>query len=259
MTNLAEKIENVRQKAANRKSLFLSYAMNMDMALLTKQYQEIRSDAPRRHLKNRKYLFDPNRSGIPSSIKSSNRAEEHLAIALYQKFRQPDAMILPTGQRLEILDYQVPLKASGSDNKVGKVDMLGLIDDRRLSVLELKWKGGDTPLAATLEALVYAALLEPNLRDIREEMTSAGYMDLDENSLDIIVLGRSDYWQDYDLYDENWLRKLEPVLTRIASALSIVVHFIELETGSLEMGHSGLAPKLDGEVKLESLYCSMTR
>lgn len=254
MTNLEATINQIRSKAANSKSKFISYAAELDRGLLVRQYQEIRSKAPRRHLNDRKYLFE--RTGIPSSGERSNRIEEHLAIALFRSFHAPVAMHLSDGRRLEILDYQVPLKAVQSDAGIGKVDMLGLIDGERLAVLELKVKGGDTPIAATLEALVYAAILEANLEDIGQELANKGYGRPKAKRPDIIVLGPADYWQEFDEYDEAWLRKLTPSLDDIAQALSTKIQFIELETGHFEMGFRGAPPKLDGDIRNRSLFCS---
>ena len=257
MTSLRGIINQVRQKAANRKSEFLSYGVELDTELLARQYREVRSKAPERHLEGRKYLFE--RTGIPSSTKRSNRDEEHLAIALWDKFRKPNAMLLPNGQRLEFLDYQVPLKAVQSDGGVGKVDILGLIDVERIAILELKVKGGDTPLAATLEALVYAAIIEANLKGVGQELQNMGCQQLKSEPPEIIVLGRDDYWHVFNEYDETWLLKLAPVLSDIARTLSITVQFIELETGHLEMGLRGIAPKLHGDVRATVLYSSRKR
>lgn len=257
MTSLAAIIDQVKSKTAKNKSRFLPYANGLDIECLARQYREIRCKAPRRHQKKRKYLFE--RSGIPSSGESSNQGEKHLAIALYHKFRTPDAMLLPSRQRLEILDYEVPLFAVGSKDRVGSVDMLGLIDGERLAVLELKVKGGDAPFGATLEALVYAAILEQNLEDIGLELECAGYGVLQPKPLEIIVLARADYWQEFNLYDKAWLKKLARTLSKISRALSLNIQFIELEIGHLEMGLGGTRPELDGDVKIKSLFCSKVR
>ena len=254
MTKLAEVIKQVRAKAANRKSKFIEYAAELDTKRLAQQCREIMEWAPKRHRNGGKYLFE--RDGIPSSDGPSNRGEEHLAMALFNKFKAPDSMRLPDGRRLEILDYQVPLKAVQADSCVGKVDMLGLIDGERLAVLELKVKGGDTPIAATLEALVYAAMLQANIGDIGEELESNGYRMLNPDRLEAIVLGPADYWHEFNEYDEAWLDKIAPCLSDIAQALSLDIQFIELKAGHLEMGRDGLPPKLDGDVGVRTLFCS---
>jgi len=262
MTSLAAIIDQVKSKTANNKSEFLDYAAELDTELLARQYREIRSRAPRRHQDKRdtkpNYLRE--RSGDSKFKNNSNRREEHLAIALYRKFRKPDAMLLPSGQRLEILDYQVPLQAVKSDQRVGKIDMLGLVDGEHLAVLELKVKRGDTPLAATLEALVYAAILEQNLEDIVSlELEPKGYAILQPKPLEIIVLAPANYWQEFNQYDKAWLEKLERKLSEIACVLSLKIQFIELEIGHLEMGRCGKWPTLDGEVNSTSIFCSKVR
>ena len=65
MTNLGKIIEQVRSKAANQKSGFITYAAELDAGLLARQYREIMEQAPKRHQNGGKYLFE--RSGIPSS------------------------------------------------------------------------------------------------------------------------------------------------------------------------------------------------
>lgn len=252
--DLQHTIKNIRQRAASNKSKFLEHADKLDVEMLARHYDELRREAPKRHTKNRQYLFQ--RSGIPSSGSGSNRGEEHLAIALFGKYRKPNAMVLPDGQRLQILDYQVPLKAAGSDAAVGKVDMLGLIDDERLAILELKFKGGDAPLGATLEALVYAAIIEANGDDIADEMQSDGYARPKSECPEIIILAREDYWRDFEVYDKDWINKLEPNLRRITSNIPLRIRFLALETGELEMGRDGTSPRLDGDVKIRSLLSS---
>ena len=257
MTSLAEIIDQVRSKAANNKSQFLPYAAELDVGLLASLYREIRYEAPRRHLKKRNYLFE--RPQDPNFDKNSNQREKHLAIALYRKFHKLDARLLPSGQRLEILDYEVPLYAARLKDGVGSVDMLGLVDGEHLAILELKVEGGDTPFAATLEALVYAAILERNLADIDRELEREGYGMLQFKPPDIIVLAPADYWQEFKQFDKSWRQKLAPTLSKISRALSLNIQFIELEIGDLEMGHPGKWPKLDGDVKPTSLFCSKAR
>ena len=259
MTSLAAIIGQVRSKTANNKSQFLAYADELDIGHLTSLYREIRYEAPRRHLSKRKYLFRPR---DPNFDKNSNQREKHLAIALYRKFHKLDARLLPSGQRLEILDYEVPLKAGGSDKsegRVGDIDMLGLIDGERLAVLELKWKGG-TPFGATLQALVYAAILERNLEDIISlELEPKGYAIPQLKRPEIIVLAPTNYWREFYRFDNAWLQKLTSKLCEIACALSLNIQFIELEIGPLEMGCGDKWPELDGDVKIKSLFCSKVR
>ncbi len=143
-----------------------------------------------------------------------------MAIALWYKFK-PEALFLQNGNKIEFLDYQGPLKSVGPDKGVGKVDILGLIDDERLAIVELKVKGG-TSLGATLEALVYAAMIKANMEDVSKELQSSGYPLLKRVPPEIIVLGRSDYWKAFNKGDQNW-RKLKPTLSNIARTLSMTI------------------------------------
>ena len=110
-------------------------------------------------------------SNIPSSAGSSNRLEEHTAIALMNLDR---FWPLPCGGWFRLLDYQVPLKANQADARVGKIDLLGVSDRGRLVVVELKVQaqaGGrsDPPPPALMEGLRYAAIVEADLEAIASE------------------------------------------------------------------------------------------
>ncbi|MFT5153547.1 MAG: hypothetical protein ACI841_003548 [Planctomycetota bacterium] len=55
---------------------------------------------------------------------------------------------MPDGRPLELIHYQTPLKARQDDAGLGKVDLFGLLDARLPCLVELKVRGGDTPLRA---------------------------------------------------------------------------------------------------------------
>ena len=101
--------------------------------------------------------------GTTPSQGKSNRSEEHLAMALFRAGQ----MALPDGERLRWLDYQFPLKAKRSDQGIGKIDLLGLTDEGRLCVVELKTaRSTEDPRIALLQGLAYAAIVEANLERI---------------------------------------------------------------------------------------------
>jgi hypothetical protein len=127
--------------------------------------------APRRPESGKRYLVETH-DGRPRSGAFTNRNEEHLALALWNDCTQGAGLFLqPTGLRLHLVDYQVPLKAAQSD-RVGKLDLLGLLDDGTLCLVELKAPGerGDSPLLALLEALSYAAVVEANRNALDAEL-----------------------------------------------------------------------------------------
>ena len=82
------------------------------------------------------------------------------------------------GGRFRLLDYQLPLQTRRPDKDIGKVDLLGVTDQGRLMVIELKVKPkgesnrGDSPAAALIQGLRYAAIVEANLNVIAAEVES---------------------------------------------------------------------------------------
>lgn len=146
--------------AANRVVEFAEVASTLvsNVEMLAHAYKDLVRFAPRRHDRGKRYLHG--RSGVTSSGTSSNRREEHLAVALYNASRGGAAFVLPDQRQLEIIDYQMPLKARRDDRRIGKVDLFAVVDGRLPCVVELKTASesarGDTPLRALLEGLAYA-------------------------------------------------------------------------------------------------------
>ena len=109
---------------------------------LCDEYKELKRCAPRRANRGKRYFVGGHTGEIstPSdgrTLDTSNRFEEHLAIALW---RLKGYWPRPDGGQFCILDYQIPLKAWQSDKGIGKVDLLGLTDGRRIMIIELKVK-----------------------------------------------------------------------------------------------------------------------
>jgi hypothetical protein len=116
----------------NRYSTFGDFADLLVPADLVAAYRHTRSSAPRRHDRDKSYFVD--HSERTNRAEKSNRVEEHLALALWRAARTAAPITLPDGRALEVLDYQMPLKARQKDKGVGKVDLFGLIDDHRVAV-----------------------------------------------------------------------------------------------------------------------------
>ena len=79
--------------------------------MLVTAYEDLVRVAPRRHKRGKCYLHG--RTGVTSSGASSNRREEHLAVALLQRLSRWHTRLRAAGHQrpLEIIDYQMPLKA----------------------------------------------------------------------------------------------------------------------------------------------------
>lgn len=130
---------------------------------LCDEYRALVQCAPQRSDRNKAYFVGHN--GQLSTTGVSNRHEEHLAIALWNlKGFWPR----PGGGQFALLDYQFPLKARQGDKGIGKIDLLGLTDRGQLMVIELKVKPpgdnnrGETPAAALMQGLRYAAVVQAN-------------------------------------------------------------------------------------------------
>ena len=107
-----------------------------DVGMLARCYEHLVRVAPRRHARGKRYVHG--RTGTTSSGASSNRREEHLAVALCNASRSGVAFALPDRRPFAIIDYQMPLKARQGDLGVGKVDLFAVVDGRLPCVIELK-------------------------------------------------------------------------------------------------------------------------
>ena len=140
----------------------------LDIGALAAEYASLIKYAPRRSKSGKRYFVE--HSGKPPSG-ISNRLEEHMAMALLNLDR---FWPLSRGGWLRLLDYQVPLKAARGNASIGKIDLLGVSDQDRLVIVELKViakAGGrsDPPPAALMEALRYSAIVQADQHAIRTE------------------------------------------------------------------------------------------
>ena len=138
----------------------------IDRAALHKEYEKLIRCAPSRSARGKRYFVG--HTGVLTNSQSSNRFEEHLAIALWSLRRDWPR---PGGGRTRLLDYQFPLKSTQQD-QIGKIDLVG-VTNGRLVVIELKIKrengNDDTPVKALMEGLRYAAVAHANRSAIAAE------------------------------------------------------------------------------------------
>ncbi len=151
ITGLAEKISKI------------------DRSDLIKECKKLRRCAPRRSSD----YFVGHSGKIPKAVGSIPKpSERHLEIALWNL---KGSWACPDGGRFRLLDYQFPLKDQQLDEGIGEVDLLGVTDQGRLIVIELKVKPkgvnkrGETPVAALMQGLRYAAIVEANQTVIARE------------------------------------------------------------------------------------------
>ena len=245
-------LELYKSAEVNRITTFCDVAAQLDPANLATAYARARDSAPRRHDSNKRYFVD--HSGQTNRSENSNRGEEHLALALWGALQSGSPMVLPTGEALEIVDYQTPLKARQSDKGVGKIDLFGIIDNRRLTVIELKvlpttTGRGDSPLRAYLEGLAYCAIVEANVSEIASEASTKFGKSVDERPPGLVVMAPQDFWAGYLEHGKTgqWWPALSSLAMEIDKILGIETHFLALQNATFQMGTMGVDPCLTGD------------
>ena len=240
--------------AVNRIGEFAEVAGNLasDVGTLAHCYEDLVRVAPRRHDGGKRYLNG--RSGVTGSGASSNRREEHLAVALYNASRGGAAFALPDRRPFEIIDYQMPLKARRDDRGVGKVDLFAVVDGRLPCVVELKVTGesarGDTPLRALLEGLAYCAIVEANAADIASEIAEQHPLSASRPTL--VVMAPDDYWVWYLNHPRagKWFSAVRDLVSGLRDTLGLDACLLALLDARLEMGLSGEPARLTGRCRM---------
>ena len=222
------------------------------MGTLARCYEDLVRAAPRRHFRGKRYLHG--RTGVTGSGASSNRREEHLAVALCNASRGGAAFALPDRRPLEIIDYQMPLKARQSDRGVGKVDLFAVVDGRLPCVVELKVAGesarGDTPLRALLEGLAYCAIVEANAADIASEIAEQHPLSASRPTL--VVIAPDDYWVWYMNHPRagKWFSAVRDLVSGLRDTLGLDACLLALLDARFEMGLSGQPARLTGRCRM---------
>ncbi|MBF0634186.1 MAG: hypothetical protein HQK85_06000 [Nitrospinae bacterium] len=218
---------------------------SLDMADLKGSYERIMKGAPRRHNRDKRYFIDGH-DGVPSTKGGTNRNEEHLAIALWNRFGPGKTPItLPDGISLTLLDYQFPLKERQDDKGVGKVDLFGVTSAGQAWVIELKQGANrtDTPSAALLQALGYAAMVQANMDDIGSEPKGKP---IRESIPAVCVMAPEGYW-----YGQT--AELAELNRQVEAELDVPVRFvaIKMSPDALILGLNGNKPRLNGDIEFE--------
>ena len=226
-------------------------ALASDVGTLARCYEDLVGTAPHRHERDKRYLGG--RTGATGSGASSTRSEEHLAVALYNASRGGAAFALPDRRPLEIIDYQMPLKARRDDRGIGKVDLFAVADGRLPCVVELKVAGkrdrGNTPLRALLEGLTYCAIVEANIADIASEHRA-----LTTSRPTLVVMAPDDYWAGYVDHPRagEWLSAVRSLISGLGDTLGLKVHLLALLDARFEMGLGGTPARLIGDCRMVS-------
>ena len=241
----------------------------VDRTALWKEYRALRHCAPRRE----SGYFVERHEGSLSKSGGSNRFEEHLAIALWRK--QKDGFWpRPSAGGFRLLDYQVPLKAQLSDEGVGKVDLLGVTDSGRLVIVELKVKPkgengrGESPAAALLQGLRYAAIVEANRTSFAREAEEVFNTSVVEAPPIVQILAPQSWWLGWlQLGDSTrkkagcWEREFIRLARDIEKQLCIVIECVALKDllpSDIGYGPSGNQPQIDRALTLHPVHVDET-
>ena len=228
-------------------SLFADACDRLNGRELAEAYRAEGVDAPRRWAVGKPYR-DPTRNGSPGTGDSTNRNEEHLAIAIFNAYRPPsDGICLPDSRKLQILDYQMPLKARQADAGVGKVDLFGLLSTGEACIIELKAAGSRyTPLEAMIEALGYAAIVEANLDCISQEVLAFFKLPLVQAKPIVAVAGPTEYWRTFrdNRASRHWESAIAKLTKRVREHVGIQVLFLDIGTAAFVQGLRGAPPRL---------------
>ena len=196
--------------------------------------------APRRGDRGKSYLQDHN--GIPSTGATTNRGEEHLAIALFNSFGlRSDGLAVGRTGRITLAEYQVPLKARQSDG-LGKVDLLGLDEQGHICVIELKVaESNEPPVRAVLEALSYTAILAANLDALVREFAHRGVVA--RNAVPrVVVWAPEGYWRAH----AHGVPHLTPLMAHIMASTGVAISLQSIGDVSVVHGLNGSRPTLLG-------------
>ncbi|MFN3208933.1 MAG: PGN_0703 family putative restriction endonuclease [Roseovarius sp.] len=216
---------------------------NMDVASYCQAYRGLKVKAPKR-TSDQPYLAG--RTGFPSTEATTNRREEHFAIAMVNA---QQCWTLPDGTALELLDYQVPLKSRRADREIGKIDIFGLTEHGRPVVVELKVIGhsggpSDPPPVAFLEGLRYAAIVEANLERFADEVRRSFGREMVLERPDIVILGEADWWSRWLGADEGAKSALEKKARDVSQLLDLGIVFASVPNTTLRYGQRTFPPRL---------------
>ena len=232
----------------------------LDRKALRDEYKQLVKNAPHRSAKQKYFV---GHDGKISSSEKSNRHEEHLAVALWNRERRWPR---PDGGWFRLLDYQVPLQAHRLNQGIGKVDLLGLTDQGQLMVIELKVKPdgdsnrGETPVKALMQGLRYAAIVKANREQIAAEAKHCFNVDVVAERPLVQVLAPKAWWKGWlDMAGSTreaagyWEPEFSQLVRDVEKQLGIAVECMALDDSSTDIvcGSDQKTPQLD---HVPSLY-----
>jgi len=200
-------------------------------------FEQQRKTAPCRGLYKHYFV---GHNGKTTSSNATNRREEHLAIAVWQAYRQT-GFALPDGTRLFPVEYQLPLKShrNPANAGIGKADLLCVQSEGEPWIAEMKThpKQGERvepPLKALLEALAYCAILDADMNNLSRESDDKERVLLRTVSAlrpNLLILAPSGYWDLCELAEKRhrWREEIQVLRQRIERVFKIKVRFVRMD------------------------------
>ncbi len=219
---------------------FRALAENLSGAELAAAWAAEREAAPR---------LDPargpalgSRDGTLPGGRRKPRDEELLAAALWNAAREREKPYpIARGGSLRILGYRLPLESGREQLGIGPVDLLGVMDDDRLAVVELRYvppppargSASETPLRALVDALLAAAAVEANREALAGEVEARLGRPISSEPPAVLLVAGLRYW---DLARRRevqkgaaWIREMERLAAELEAEAGISVRYLGLE------------------------------
>ncbi len=251
MSNLSIKNYSILFNASWHTTGLSKSISKINRGILYREYEELRRCAPRRSDRGKRYFVDGH-DGNLLTMGGSNRFEEHLAIAIW---RIKGLWPRPGRGRFRLLDYQFPLKAHQSDKGIGKVDLFGITVDNRPMVIELKVRPqqdnsrGESPVAALMQGLRYAAIVEANQDAIAKEVRDICNVKIVKAPPIVQILAPEGWWHGWlELHGSTrkaagcWEPEFAKLAHDIEGQLGVVVECVALE----DFSHADIVYGSDG-------------
>lgn len=206
---------------------------------LADEYRELGESAPQRS----EQYFSRQRNGTTTELPPDTpriQWEPRYAIALWNlKHRWPRR----GGGWHRFLDYQTPLRAGQADG-IGEIDLVGITDQGRFLVVELKCPRSDrgqSPAHALMEGLRYAAIVEANLHTLASEARKRFDCKTDAEAPPIVqVLGPVSWWRDWldpglkKRATGDWDRAFADLASTIEGRIGVTVECMATDTNIAE-------------------------
>lgn len=222
-------IERREAKSVRSISAFVTTANQLSGAAIAEEYGALLATAPTR---TQGYLGTRDTSRRTGS---DRRSEELLA---HRWWSHKTRLEFGDGKRIQLVDFQFPLKARRAHKKIGKVDLLGVSDGLVCVELKVLRRDGsaDNPLAAILEVLSYCAIVSANSSQILTELQTRGINVPRTSTVAGMVLGSTDYWNRWDRSPTcaGWRAAIRHALESIVESTGVVVHLRQFENNEAD-------------------------